>query len=265
MPIIFLYIQNITIIMPVDLERMPKIDAHTHIFPEKIFDAIWTYFEHNYWQINYRYYAPQIDNFYKQHSFERYTTLNYAHKPDISAFMNLFTAEFCKTHSRAIPLGTIHPGDKNLENIAETALTSLGMLGFKFQLLVTDFYAYDDRLKPVYDLAKKEDKILVFHAGTGPIANNFVGIKPFIKFLDRYPDLRIQIAHFGCFEYEKFFELLKTHPNLMFDSAMIMIDPTVLMDKLNPKIVVDQSVPANWNFDYHLLLEYEFLMILAKV
>ena len=70
----------------------------------------------------------------------------------------------------------MHPGDTDLLNVAETALTSYDLLGFKFQLLLTDFFITDPRLTPVYDLVRREDKILVFHAGTGPAANHYVGV-----------------------------------------------------------------------------------------
>ena len=72
------------------------IDAHTHIFPPKLFDRIWEYFEEHYWHIEYKLYGEQIDEFYKEAGVERYTTLNYAHKPGISRNLNQFVHEFHK-------------------------------------------------------------------------------------------------------------------------------------------------------------------------
>ncbi len=203
---------------------MPVIDAHAHIFPPPLFDAIWRFFESNYWRINYKLYGPQIAQFYRDQGFAGFTMLNYAHKPDLSPMMNEYTHNFHKQYPESIPFGTLHPGDKDLMENAEIALTAYNLLGFKFQLLVTDFYIHDDRLLPVYDLIRREDKVVVFHAGTGPVANRYVGIRHFRKFADRYGDLRVQIAHLGSYEYEQFFALLDHHPTYYLDTAMMLVD-----------------------------------------
>lgn len=208
-----------------------------------MFDALWQYFKTHYWNVRYQWYADQISEFYNQNHFRNYTTLCYAHKPNISESMNQFIHNFHKQHPESIPVGTVHPGDKDLLTVAERALTSYNLLGFKFQLLVTDFYIHDERLLPVYDLVRREDKILVFHAGTGPIANSYVGIKHFLKFIERYPDLRVQVAHLGSFEYREFFNLLKQYPNLYLDNAMILVDHRLF--------------PAKFDLNLDILLEYQ--------
>jgi hypothetical protein len=219
------------------------IDAHSHVFPDRIFDAIWAYFEKNYWHINYRLYGNAIASFFQEQGCEGFTTLNYAHKPDISAFMNEYTAEFAKQHQKAIPFGTVHPLDNNLESIAEKALTTSNLKGFKLQLLVTDFFIDHERLMPVYNLLRREDKILVVHAGTGPLANEYVGVKYFRRFLEKFGDLRIQVAHLGCYEYAEFFEILSRTPNMIMDSAMVLVDHMLF--------------PARFNIDYKILLNFE--------
>lgn len=229
--------------MKIPWGEMDAIDAHTHVFPERLFDAIWAYFEKNYWHINYKLYGDAIARFFEERGFERFTTLNYAHKPNISREMNAFTREFCDAHPRAIPFGTVHPGDKDLMAIAENALTSFGFLGFKFQLLVTDFFIHDPRLGDFYDLVRREDAILVIHGGTGPAANDYVGVKHFQKWLEKYPDLRVQVPHLGCFEYGEFFALLDLYPNLMLDTAMILVDHNLF--------------PSRFDLDVEILLEYE--------
>ena len=218
------------------LGDMPAIDAHAHVFPEPLFDAIWRFFEKNYWHINYKLYGSQIAHFYRDQGFVGFTTLNYAHKPGISSMMNEYTWRFCEQHPHAIPFGTLHPGDKDLLKLAELCLTSYGFRGFKFQLLVTDFYIHDSRLLPVYDLIRREDKVLVFHAGTGPAANPYVGIKHFRKFAENYGDLRVQIAHLGSFEYEAFLALLTEHPTFYLDTAMMLVDHRLFPSHYPPGI-----------------------------
>ncbi len=175
--------------------------------------------------------------------FGGFTTLCYAHKPNIAKGMNKFIANFAHTTPEAIPFGTVHPGDENLLKDAEYALGSLNLRGFKFQLMVTDFFIDDPRLLPVYELVRKMDKIMVVHAGNGPLSTPYVGVQHFKRLMKRFPDLRIQVAHFGCFEYGEFFGLLQQYPHMYMDSAMILVDHTLF--------------PSRFDLDISILSRYE--------
>jgi predicted TIM-barrel fold metal-dependent hydrolase len=228
---------------PPGFENVPIIDAHTHIFPPRLFDRIWEYFEQHYWHVNYKMYADRIARFYRDAGFGGFTTLCYAHKPNIAKGMNEFIADFAHKTPEAIPFGTVHPGDENLLKDAEYALGSLNLQGFKFQLMVTDFFIDDPRLMPVYELVRKMDKILVVHAGNGPLSTPYVGVQHFKRLMQRFPDLRIQVAHFGCFEYGEFFGLLQQYPHMYMDSAMILVDHTLF--------------PSRFDLDISILSRYE--------
>ncbi len=93
------------------------------------------------------------------------------------------------------------------------------ILGFKLQLLVQRFFPDDERLFPLYELVMERGKRLLFHVGTGPVGNEFVGIVPFRRLLARYPGLPAIIAHMGALEYGAFGELLADHPRLYMDTA----------------------------------------------
>jgi hypothetical protein len=62
-------------------------------------------------------------------------------------------------------------------------------------------------------------KRLLFHVGTGPVGNEFVGVAPFRRLLARYPDLPAIVAHMGALEYGPFGELLADHPAIYLDTA----------------------------------------------
>ncbi len=252
-------------------KNQPVIDAHSHIFPPRLFKRIWEFFEENYWHVKYKMQGDKIDDFYAKVGVDRYTTLNYAHKPNISRDLNVFTHEFHKSHPKSIPLGTVHPRDENPAVIAEEALTTLSLKGFKLQLLVTDFYIHDSRLDPVFEIIKKEDAVLVVHAGTGPLANDYVGVEYFKNFLDKYSDIKVQVAHLGCFQYEEFFNLLKNHPNMRMDDAMILVphdlfnsrfelDPNVLLEHQSQLMYGSDfpNIPYDFHQSYQQVLSYEF-------
>jgi len=61
------------------------------------------------------------------------------------------------------------------------------------------------------------------HCGTAPYANNYVGYEHFVKIIEKFPDIKIIVAHLGAYEYEKFFKLIDKFDNLYFDTAMVFI------------------------------------------
>jgi predicted TIM-barrel fold metal-dependent hydrolase len=208
------------------------IDAHVHGFPDRLFDAIWAYFIKNYWPINYKYYTAQVANYLMNQGASHYTILNYAHKPGISKAMNSWTRDFSIAHPEALCFGTIHPDDPYLVEEIERALApgQLDLRGLKLQLLVTDFDPGTKNLDPMYEALVKHKKILVMHVGTGPGANEHVGIKKLRPVLERFPNLKLQLPHLGCFEYRAFFDLVKTYPEIYFDTAMILVKHRVFAD-----------------------------------
>lgn len=215
------------------------IDSHVHFFPERMFRAIWAYFEKIYrvfypsWINRYQLSTEQLVEFLKNQKIKHYTTLNYAHKRGIAEGLNEWTHNFCQNNPAAIPVGTAHPDDPNFLEYSEKCLTELGFKGFKFQFMVTDFYIHDSRLKPLYRLFHDLDKILIMHTGTAPGPNQQpipglkVGFKHFLKFFKDFPDNKIIVPHLGGYEYESFFKIVEQHPNVFLDITMVFVDPAV--------------------------------------
>ena len=45
-------------------KRYPRvIDAHVHLFPDRMFDAIWRWFEQHAWPMRYQLYAQEVARF----------------------------------------------------------------------------------------------------------------------------------------------------------------------------------------------------------
>ena len=216
-------------------EDFHYFDAHVHLFPEKLFTSIWSYFEHRYWPIYFKD-TPEnlalrlVDHFNVNH----FLVLNYAHKPGIARSMNDWTYSLCSSprlKGKAIPFGTIHPGDSDMIEEVDRVFGQLGFAGIKLQLMVTDFYFSDERMKPVYDKILAYDKVLLVHVGTGPTYTNYfpgprfqhryTGVKYLKDFMEEYPEIKIVIPHMGAEEYEEMWPLARSYPNLYFDSAMI--------------------------------------------
>jgi hypothetical protein len=167
----------------------------------------------------------------QDHRVERYTTLNYAHKKGVAEGLNEWTYGFCKGDPHAIPLGTAHPDDENCLEYSQRALTEFQFKGLKLQLLVTNYFIHDKRLKSLFNLMHALDKVLVLHAGTAPGINrqtfpgSKVGVKHFLKYLNEFPENKVVIAHMGGYEYEDFFQIVEQNPNVYLDTAMVWVPP----------------------------------------
>jgi len=213
------------------LKDFKYIDSHTHFFSPKMFKSIWNFFEEHKWPIFYKLPNDELIQILKKNHVKAFTTYNYAHKKNIAEEMNEWTNEFVKENPNAIPFGTVWPEDENREEYTEKLFSLYNFQGLKIQPLVQEFYPNDPRMKKIYKIVEKYNKIITWHAGTAPYRNEYVGIKNFQKFLDNFPDMKLIIAHMGAFEYDKFIKLLDKHENLYLDTTMIYIRNNIFPER----------------------------------
>jgi len=211
------------------------IDSHAHFFPPQIFKAVWEYFEHRGWSINYKFSAEDLVQFLENQKVKAFTTYNYAHKKGVANFINDWTDAFVKQHDNAIPFGCVWPEDEDRVEYVRKILDDYNFKGIKLQLLVQNFFPDDKRMGGVYDLILDRGKIINFHVGTAPYRNDYVGYKHFLKFLEKYPDMTIIVAHMGAFEYKEFLSLLDKHENLYLDTTMIYIPGNIFPERISKR------------------------------
>ena len=214
------------------------IDAHCHFFPPEIFKAIWDYFElkdtHGKlqgWPINYKQSTEDLIAILERHNVKFFTTLNYAHKPGVAEYINEWTYNFTTKYQHAIPFGCVWPEDKNLEQYVEKIFDEYQFKGIKIQPLVQNFYLDDDRLKNIYNLIIDQGKWLIAHIGTAPYRNKYVGYGIFQRFIEKYPNMNVIVAHMGAFEYDKFLKLLDHYENIFLDTTMIYIPNNIFRER----------------------------------
>ncbi len=144
------------------------IDSHVHLFPEKLFQAIWSWFDKHGWEVRYKIQAKAVVEELKRAGVERFFLLNYAHKPGISSALNHWTHEFSKTCPEAVPFGAIHPDDDNVAGELDRCFREYCFRGIKFHCHVTAIRPDDPRMFPIYEKMIEHDRLLILHAGTGP-------------------------------------------------------------------------------------------------
>src|SRR6187551_3224564 len=102
--------------LPDDLP--PTIDAHVHVFPNRIFDAVWRWFDQFGWPVRYKLYADDVVTYLLDRGLKHLVLLHYAHRPGVARFMNDFVADLVERHrgdrgegDRVTGLATVCPGE----------------------------------------------------------------------------------------------------------------------------------------------------------
>jgi uncharacterized protein len=200
------------------------VDFHVHLFPDAFFDAIWKSFVRDYkWGVIYHLYYRECVDLLRQNGVGPIVYSNYAHREGVAKVLNEWNLRVLDEVPDCYCFAAFHPGDADGLRLAERILDHPGVLGFKLQLLVQRFHPWDRRLYPLYDLVRERGKRILFHVGTGPVGNEFVGLAGFMRVLGDYPDLPATVAHMGALEYDGFMALLDDHPDLYFDTAFSFI------------------------------------------
>jgi predicted TIM-barrel fold metal-dependent hydrolase len=220
-----------------DLEgsRIPDgtrvIDAHVHLFPERVSTAIWAWFDANGWPIRYKLSADDVVQFLTARGVERIVGLVYAHKPGLAESLNAFIADLAHRHPSVIPCGTVLPGEQGTRAIVARAFAHHGLAGIKIHCHVQCVAPDDPRLDPVYDEAAAADRPVIIHAGREPASDAYrcdvhalCSAAAVRRALERHPGLTLIVPHLGADEFDAFDALLDDFPRLMLDTTMMLAD-----------------------------------------
>jgi len=203
------------------------IDAHVHIFPERVFAAIWTWFDDNAWLIRYRLVAREIDAFLGDRGVEGYLALNYSHAPGMAEDLNRFTLDFAAAHPGCIPCATVLPGEDDAEGILDRAL-SAGARAVKLHCHVQRFTPDAPEMDAVYRQVVAHDALLVIHCGSEPTLPGYgfdtrsLTAAALARALDRFPDAKVSVPHFGFAESAEYDDMLDRYQHLYLDVSTML-------------------------------------------
>ncbi|MEO6572468.1 MAG: amidohydrolase family protein [Polyangiaceae bacterium] len=214
----------------VDPELPFIVDAHVHLFSDRIFDAIWRWFEQHGWRVRYQLHTPQALEFLLSRGIGQIVALHYAHKAGIARGMNAYLAEVCRTNPRVTGLATVFPGEENAPAILEEGF-ALGLHGVKLHCHVQCFAVDADPLRELYETCVRHDMPLVMHAGREPKSTAYgcdpyeiCGVERVDRVLREHPKLRLCVPHLGADEFEGYERLLEKYDNLWLDTTMMLAD-----------------------------------------
>lgn len=203
------------------------IDAHVHLFPDRLANAIRAWFDEHAWDIRYREGADAAWARLAAAGVDRAVVLPYVHKPGLAGALNDFTRALAAAHPALVPCCTVFPGEDGAEALLDRALGEQGFAGVKMHCHVQRCAPDDPRLDAVYRASARHRKPLVLHAGNAPASSGYgvdvhevSGAARMRRALERHPDAIVVVPHLGAAEFAEYEALLGDFPNLHLDTAM---------------------------------------------
>lgn len=208
----------------------PVVDAHVHLFPDRVLEAIYRWFHRHAWEIRYPLQAGEISRFLFSRGISRVIALHYAHKPGMARALNHFMAEVCRAEPRVTGLATVLPGEPGAREILEEAF-ALGLCGVKLHCHVQCFSPDSEPMHALYAACAAAGKPMVIHAGREPTLEAYgcdpyamCGVERIERVLRDHPTLKLCVAHLGADEVEGYGRLLERFDNLWLDTTMTLAE-----------------------------------------
>ena len=212
-----------------DLTTIPVLDSHVHVFPERLAQAVRSWFARHAWEFHDQGTAQELLDRLFGAGARGAVLLTYAHRPGLSQTLNQFVASLAELFPGAVGFATVHPQDKDVRGILREAFSRLGLKGVKLHCHVQLVAPDDPALDPVYDMASQWGFPVTIHAGKEPYVpaypmdvREITGAEKVERVLRRFPEVRLIVPHLGFGESERFYSLLETYPNLYLDTTMML-------------------------------------------
>ncbi|AOP33584.1 metal-dependent hydrolase [Leptospira tipperaryensis] len=223
------------------------IDIHTHFFPEYVMKRIWKWFDGVNWEIAYRESETQRLESLAKNQVRFFTTLNYAHKERMAEGLNRWVFENHSNTRGAILFGTFFPEEGCLEYV-KRAVEDYGFRGFKLHCEVGRLDLTRSELSDTFSYLEKKKIPLVIHSGDAPLPGPYTNIRYFRSFIQRYPELKVVVAHMGASEVWEYVELMSIYPELRLDTTMVFVDFLATGEQTDPYLAILEKFPDRVHF-----------------
>lgn len=200
------------------LKNYEIIDAHAHIFPEKIAEnATMNTGKFYDLRMNYCGTSDALAESLKSNGVSRCLVCSTATKPNQVQSINNFIAEECKKHPEFIGLGTLHPDSKRFDDDVRQ-IFDLGLHGVKIH---PDFQRFDMDSPAAYRIYEQiEGKLpVLIHCGDSRF--EYSAPKKIVNIHRDFPNQKIIAAHLGGYErWDEALEyLVGLGENVKFDTS----------------------------------------------
>jgi predicted TIM-barrel fold metal-dependent hydrolase len=211
------------------------IDVHTHFMPKPVMDKVWQYFDSagplvgREWPIMYRKAESERVQMLRQFGVLGFTALVYPHKPQMAAWLNQWAAQFARETPDCLATATFYPEPDTGDYVA--AAIAEGAQVFKAHIQVGGYEPNDPLLDSAWGVIEDAAIPVVIHCGSGPAPGEHTGPGPIRLLLQRYPRLRLIVAHMGMPEYVDFMDICESSADVRLDTTMAF---TPFVDELMP-------------------------------
>lgn len=198
-------------------EEYEIIDAHAHIFPDKIADIATENIGHFY-DLKMRNIgsSPNLIESGKKINVSKYLVFSTATVPAQVHNINEFIARECAEHSEFIGLGTLHPQSDDMERDFNQII-DLGLKGIK---LHPDFQKFDIDSKDAYKMYELAEGRLPMLIHFGDKRYDYSAPKKLVQVHKDFPNLKVISAHLGGYErWEEAQKYLAGMDNVWFDTC----------------------------------------------
>ena len=194
------------------------IDAHCHIYPQKIAALAVDHTNHFYNERSTG--AGTVEDllYAEQSDLDFFVVQSVATTPKQVDSINRFIAQEVSLHpDKLIGLGTMHPDSTDMELQLDQAM-ALGLKGIKLHPDMQQFPINDPRCYPLYAMCQERGLVLLLH--TGDKRYNFSNPEQLIPVLKDFPRLTVIGAHLGGWSiWDTAWKSLRDFPNLCVDCS----------------------------------------------
>ncbi len=193
------------------------IDAHNHVFPDKLADKAAVSIG-NFYDLP-PYCAATVENLKingDKNGVDKFLICSTSMTPHQTAGINDFMA-LLNEDERFVALGTINPNDENWREEIER-VKALGLHGIKLHSDMQRFNLDDERMIERYRYMRDLDLPVLFHMGDKRY--DFSAPIRLANVLRRIPDLKCIAAHMGGYsKWNEAYDVLPVLDNLYFDTS----------------------------------------------
>jgi hypothetical protein len=202
----------------------PIVDAHTHLFPERLAAAIRAFFVQYISgdAFHYPYAWKDARAVLQASGISRCWTLPYVRQPNGARALNRWMAETFGESDFVEPGATVHPGD-DVRQLVDEALDVLGLRLFKLHCSVGDYPITDERLEPLWRRLSESGTPVVVHLGHSVAGNTEASELGELEVVARrWPEARIILAHCAAPAVDEALALLRRCSNLYADLTPVV-------------------------------------------
>lgn len=222
------------------------IDAHTHIYPDKIADkageAIGSFYNIPIYHTGT---AEELLKSGEKIGVDKFLICSAATSPKQVTSINDFIIYECSKHEKFIGFGSVHPDFENIDAELKR-IKAAGMGGVKLHPDFQQFLVDDQKALPMWKAIRDNDMFALVHTGDAKLP--FSDPRRMAAVLEELPGIKVIAAHFGGYQvWERAYEAYKPGTCLFDISSSIMFMEKELIFKFFDKFGIENFF---WGTDF---------------